>query len=264
MNKKAMSYRLGLLINRLRWPIIVLWLLAILLCIPFLPHIIDPFTTTGFIDESSTSAHAQAYMNKKLDYDDKNKFLIMYHSDTLLATEPEFKAKMKKSLSGLKKFPIKNEIIYPNGTQQISKDKHTAYVAIILKTQDQVGEALLNQFKKSIKKPSNMTILMGGEPLFVQNVNKQTQTDLYKADFVAAPVAIITLIFVFGSVVAATLPIILGGGCALIILTTLYFLGHYFALSIFTINIALLLGLCLCLDYSLFLLAAFVMNYRVE
>ncbi|WP_031565255.1 MMPL family transporter [Legionella wadsworthii] len=257
MNKKTLSYRLGLLINRLRWPIIVLWLLAILLCIPFLPHIIDPFTTTGFIDESATSAHAQAYMNKKLGYDDKNKFLIMYHSDTLLATEPEFKKKMKTSLSGLKKFPIKNEIIYPNGTHQISKDKHTAYVAIILKTQDQIGEELLNQFKKTIKKPSNMTILMGGEPLFVQNVNKQTQTDLYKADFVATPVAIVTLIFVFGSVVAATLPIILGGGCALIILTTLYFLGHYFALSIFTINIALLLGLCLCLDYSLFFISRF-------
>lgn len=102
-----------------------------------------------------------------------------------------------------------------------------------------------------------MTMQIGGEPLFVQNVNKQTQTDLYKADFIATPVAIVTLIVVFGSVVAATLPIILGGGCALIILTTLYFLGHFFTLSIFTINIALLLGLCLCLDYSLFFISRF-------
>lgn len=34
-------------------------------------------------------------------------------------------------------------------------------------------------------------------------------------------------------------------------------LGHLFTLSIFTINIALLLGLCLCLDYSLFFISRF-------
>ena len=257
MQKKALSYRLGRLINKLRWPIIGLWVLAILFCIPFIPHIITPFKTTGFIDESSPSAKAELYMNKKLGYDDKNKFLIIYHSSKLLATHPQFKEKIKKSLSDLKDFPIKHEIIYPDDTHQISKDKHTAYVAVIIKANKPINDELLKQFKESIKKPSHMTIQFGGEAFFIQSVNEQTQTDLYKADFIATPVAIITLIVVFGSVVAATLPIILGGGCALIILTTLYFFGHLFTLSIFTINIALLLGLCLCLDYSLFFINRF-------
>ncbi|WP_454783969.1 MMPL family transporter [Legionella sp. WA2024007413] len=260
MQKKALSYRLGRFINKLRWPIIVLWLLAILLCIPFLPHIITPFKTTGFVDESSQSARAEEYMNKQLGYNDKNKFLIMYHSKKLLATKDKFKEKIKKSLADLKDFPIKHKIIYPDDTHQISKDKHTAYVAVIIKSNKPLTNDLLNQFKDSIKKPSQMTMWIGGEPLFVENVNKQTQTDLYKADIVATPIAIITLILVFGSVVAATLPIILGGGCAIIILTTLYFFGHLFTLSIFTINIALLLGLCLCLDYSLF----FINRFRDE
>ncbi|WP_454781064.1 MMPL family transporter [Legionella sp. WA2022007384] len=260
MQKKALSYRLGRFINKLRWPIIGLWLLAILLCIPFLPHIITPFKTTGFVDESSQSARAEEYMNKQLGYNDKNKFLIMYHSKKLLATQHKFKEKIKKSLSDLKDFPIKHKIIYPDGTHQISKDKHTAYVGVIIKSNKPLSNDLLKQFKESIKKPSNMTMWIGGEPLFVENVNQQTQTDLYKADIVATPIAIITLILVFGSVVAATLPIILGGGCAIIILTTLYFFGHLFTLSIFTINIALLLGLCLCLDYSLF----FINRFRDE
>ncbi|MGL5742342.1 MAG: MMPL family transporter [Legionella sp.] len=259
MQKKALSYRLGRLINHFRWPLIGFLLLVIIACIPFMPHIITPFKTTGFIDESSASAKTEVYMDKKLGYDDKNKFLIMYHSHTLLATHTEFKDKIKKSLSDLKDFPIKHDIIYPD-KDQISKDKHTAYVAVVFKSNEPLSDEHLAQFKESIKKPAHMTMLLGGEPLFVQNVNKQTQTDLYKADFIATPVAIITLILVFGSVVAATLPIILGGGCALIILTTLYFLGHYFTLSIFTINIALLLGLCLCLDYSLF----FINRFRDE
>ncbi|AUH72436.1 MMPL family transporter [Legionella sainthelensi] len=257
MHKKTLSYRLGKLINKLRWPIIIFWVFVVLSCIPFLPHIIAPFKTTGFVDESSQSAKTELYMDKELGYDDKNQFIVMYHSTKLLATRSLFKKKMKESLSGLEDFPLKHEIIYPDDKHQISKDKHTAYVAIIIKTNEPINDQQLKQFKDSIKKPYNMTMQIGGEPLFVQNVNKQTQTDLYKADFIATPAAIVTLVVVFGSVVAATLPIILGGGCALIILTTLYFLGHFFTLSIFTINIALLLGLCLCLDYSLFFISRF-------
>lgn len=250
-------YQVGKVINRFRWPIIILWMLIILGCIPFLPHIMEPFKTTGFVDDRSSSTAVTQYLNKKFGYNSNNKFLIMYHSSKLKATNPEYIAKIKKSLADLDDFPIKHDILLPYKKQQISKDKHTAYVVVIVKTPKPISDKLLRQFKDSIKKPANMTIEIGGEPQFVDNVTHQTQVDLYKADFIATPVAIITLLFVFGSVVAATLPIILGGGCALIILTALYFIGHYFTLSVFTINIALLLGLCLCLDYSLFFISRF-------
>ncbi|MFT4060365.1 MAG: MMPL family transporter [Legionella sp.] len=253
-------YQVGKFINRFRWPIIILWLLAILGCIPFMPNLMDPFKTTGFIDEHSSSAKATNYLNKKFGYDSNNKFLIMYHSSKLDISDSEFSAKIKKSLAGLDDFPMKHEILLPYKNHQVSKDKHTAYAVIILKSLKPISDEQLANFKKTIKKPTNMTMQIGGEPQFVEHVTNQTQIDLYKADFIATPVAIITLIFVFGSVTAALLPIILGSGCAVIILTSLYFLGHYFTLSVFTINIALLLGLCLCLDYSLF----FINRFRDE
>jgi RND superfamily putative drug exporter len=250
-------YQLGKFIYKLRWPIIILWLLILLSCIPFLPHIITPFKTTGFIDEHSSSAIAQEYLDKELKYDSKNKFLIMYHSSKLLATNPLYLKKIKQSLVDLKDFPLKHIIIFPDKKKQMSKDKHTAYVVVIIKTNKPISDKLFAQFKASIKTPSQMTVQTGGEAFFIESVTKQTQVDLYKADFIATPVAIITMILVFGSVVAAFLPIVLGGGCALIILTTLFLLGHLFTLSIFTLNIALLLGLCLSLDYSLFIISRF-------
>jgi RND superfamily putative drug exporter len=250
-------YRSGKFIYTFRWPIIILWLLILVSCIPFLPHLIDPFKTTGFVDEHSPSVNADNNLNKALRYNNKNKFLIIYHSSKLLAASPEFLNKIKDSLTDLEDFPIKHEILYPDKKHQISKDKHTAYAVVIIKTNKPISDKSLTQFKESIKTPSHMSVKIGGEPLFIESVNKQTQVDLYKADFIATPMAIITLLLVFGSVTAALLPIILGGGCALIILTTLYFLGHVFTLSIFTLNIALLLGLCLSLDYSLFIISRF-------
>jgi len=256
--QKTTFYKLGELIYPLRWYIIMMWVLLIVACIPFLPNIIAPFKTTGFVDEQSKSAISKQYLNQKLKFSSDNNILIIYSSKTLLATNPLFNKKIKQSLSRLDQLPIKHDIIFPeNNKKQISKDKHTAYAVLILKTQDPITDKVLVDLKSLIKTPSRMSVLLGGEPIFIENVNKQTELDLYKADFIGTPVAIITLIIVFGSIIAGVLPILLGGGSALMILTTLYFLGHAFTLSIFTLNIALLLGLCLSLDYSLFIISRF-------
>jgi RND superfamily putative drug exporter len=251
-------YRLGIFIYRFRWVIIGLWLITILACLPFLSHIITPFTTTGFIDEQAASTRAEELLNQKFGYSSDNKFLIIYNSKTLIATSPAYQNKIKQSLATLKTFPIPHYIILPELNEKlIAKNQHISYAIVIIKSQKPLNDRLLNQFKAAIKTPTDMTVEIGGKPLFIEQVNEQTQKDLYKADFVAAPLSIIVLILVFGTLFAALLPVILGGGCALIILTLLYFLGHVFTLSIFTLNIALLLGLCLSLDYSLFVISRF-------
>lgn len=256
--KKTLFHNLGNLLYSARWFIIVLWLALIIACIPILPHIITPFKTTGFIAEQSESAKAEQELNKSLRYDRHNQLMIMYTSQTLKATDKQFNKKIKESLSGLSRFSLPHELLLPSSNKkQISKDKHTAYAVLVVKTEQPLHGESLKELKSLIKIPSQMTVQIGGEPIFVEDVNQQTQTDLYKADFIATPVAIITLLFVFGSLVAAFLPIILGGGCAVMILSLLYFIGHLFTLSIFTINIALLLGLCLSLDYALFIISRF-------
>ncbi|SPX60391.1 Putative membrane protein ydgH [Legionella feeleii] len=258
MMKKHLFYKLGSKIYPLRWYIIILWVVIILACVPLLINIVAPFKTTGFKDENSQSAKTQEYIDKKLGYDSANKFLIIYQSNHLRANQSLFNKKIKQSLSGLENFPIKHDIFLPSDNKhQISKDKHSAYVVVIVKSQEPLDADMLAKFTAAIKKPSNMTIEMGGQAIFVREINKETQHDLYKADFIATPVAIITLLVVFGSLTAALLPILLGGGCALIILTALYILGESWTLSVYTLNIALLLGLCLSLDYSLFIISRF-------
>jgi RND superfamily putative drug exporter len=235
-------YQWGCLLYRLRWFVIITWVLLIAACIPFVRDIITPFKTTGFVADQSASVQADNYLNKKLGYN-KNRFMVIYQTDKMSFSNPAFSHAIKKSLQSLNDFPLSHEIIYPDeNDKQVSADKHTAYAVILFRSNEPMNHAVLEQFKASIKKPPQITMHMGGEPIFVEGVNKQTQKDLYKADFIATPVSIITLLLVFGSVVAAVLPIVLGGGCALLILTTLYFIGHVFTLSIFTLNIALLLG----------------------
>lgn len=237
--------------------VILLSLVLVALCIPFTSKMMDPFKAIGFIDPKSESARANKLLNDKLGYS-YNQFIVLYNSEKLIATDPVFKDEIKKSLSGLRKLSVKHQIIYPEtNNKQISGDKHTAYAVILFKGQQEADTDLLKQFKAVVKKPANLSMQIGGEPIFLEDTKTQTQLDLYSAEYVGTPVAILTMLLVFGSVVAASLPIILGGISAFLILMTLYFLGQLFSLSVFTMNIALLLGLCLSLDYALLIINRF-------
>lgn len=257
MKQAGSFFRLGAFIYKLRIPVICLWVVMMLACIPFITQIMTPFKTSGFVDETSKSYKTDQFLDKELGLR-ANRILISYSSEKLRATSALFKKKIKKSLSDLDRFPFKHDIIYPNSqNKQISKDKHTSYVLVTFKLKEPLTQQQITQFRTLIKKPANMKMTFGGEPVFIEDVNLQTQKDLYNADIIAVPVSIIILILIFGSIVAALIPIILGGGAALIILTSLYFLAQELTLSIFTVNIALLLGLCLSLDYSLFIISRF-------
>ena len=252
---KGLFYYFGRLIYPGRWLIIGLFFVFFLLCIPLLPQVTSQFTDTGLVDPQSQSAKTDEFLNDQLNYF-SNRFIIMYQGKT--SFNKSFSQEIHNSLAGLSEFPLRYKIIYPDeNKEQISKDKRTAYAIVLLKSNEKLSDELLTEFKSLIKQPSNLTMIVGGKPIFQADLQAQTQRDLIRAEFIATPIAVITLLLVFGSVTAAFIPIILDAVCAIFILSVLYFLGHGVSLSLFTINIALLLGLCLSLDYALLIIGRF-------
>lgn len=250
-------YHSGKVIYRFRWAICILWLLLLLGCLPILPHIMSPYKSADFLDPNSESHQASKIMNDKLGYN-YNNFIVMYESSKPFDKNPQYLQEIKSSLAPLADIKLQHEIMYPDmNPKQISKDNTKAYAVIVFKNSEAMEHDDLVAVKSAIKQPANLKMSIGGQPIFADDTKKQTQIDLYKAEYIGTPAAIITMLLVFGSVVAASLPVILGGVCALIILSILYFAGHYISLSVFTVNIALLLGLCLSLDYSLFIVSRF-------
>ena len=259
-NSDSTFFKLGHKIFRFRKAIIFFWGILFCACIPFIALTDSPFKDTGFIAEGSISDRTEQFLNKKLGYA-HNEFMILYHSKHLIASDPLYLKQIKKSLEGLKNFSIEHDVIYPQD-QQISSDKHTAYVVVILKTKETLSPEELKKFTSAIKKPKSMTMQVGGEPIFIENINQQTQKDLFNGDMFAIPISLITLLIIFGSVTATVLPIGIGACCAVVMLTILFGIGYLTPLSIFTLNIASLLGLCLSLDYALFIINRFLDELR--
>ena len=86
------------------------------------------------------------------------------------------------------------------------------------------------------------------------------QEDLAKAEAVGFPAILIVLLVVFGSVLAALLPVGLGVAAVLVTGAAVYFLALATTMSVFVTNVASMLGIGVAVDYSLFLLS----RYREE
>jgi RND superfamily putative drug exporter len=84
-----------------------------------------------------------------------------------------------------------------------------------------------------------------------------TERDLRRAELLSIPAAAIALVLVFGSIVAGAVPGLVGGTAVAVTLALMVLLSQVFELSIFSLNLATMLGLGLGIDYSLFVVSRF-------
>jgi uncharacterized membrane protein YdfJ with MMPL/SSD domain len=99
-----------------------------------------------------------------------------------------------------------------------------------------------------------------GQQALWAGMQELQQEDLAKAEAAGFPAILIVLLVVFGSVLAALLPVGLGVAAVLVTGAAVYFLALATTMSVFVTNVASMLGIGVAVDYSLFLLS----RYREE
>jgi RND superfamily putative drug exporter len=122
------------------------------------------------------------------------------------------------------------------------------------------ADALVDALEESGVGSDAVTIHAGGLAVVNGAVTHTIERDLRTAEMIAIPITLILLVWVFGSIVAALLPLAVGifaiiGGFAV-----LQLFAQFTDVSIFALNATTALGLGLAIDYSLFI----VSRYREE
>ena len=101
---------------------------------------------------------------------------------------------------------------------------------------------------------------MGGYAPSFNEVNDQTKKDLTKAELIAFPILALLLLLVFRGVIAASIPLLIGGISIVGTLFVLRVMSLFVDTSVFALNIATALSLGLAVDYALLM----VSRYREE
>src|SRR5580765_307978 len=107
---------------------------------------------------------------------------------------------------------------------------------------------------------SSVTVRVGGGATIGKDVTAEVGSSLGFAEAIAVPIIMLLLVFAFGSVVAALLPLAIGGIAIMGTFAELFVLGHVTDVAVYAINLTTALGLALAIDYALLM----VSRYREE
>ncbi len=102
-----------------------------------------------------------------------------------------------------------------------------------------------------------LTVRVGGSALADAELQDIAESDLKRAEAVVLPGTLILLVLVFGSVVAAALPLLIGVLSIAGTLLVLSVLGAVTDVSVFALNLTTALGLGLGIDYGLLIVSRF-------
>ncbi|MFE3544223.1 MMPL family transporter [Nocardia sp. NPDC059177] len=142
----------------------------------------------------------------------------------------------------------------------VSNDNQQALILASIEGDDAELPVRAAELTEQIQVDGPVTIRAGGLAASFADINTQISKDLVIAEAIAIPVTGLLLALVFGSVVAAALPIAIGLFAIAAALGILRVLTSVADVSIFALNMTTALGLALAIDYSLFI----VSRYREE
>ncbi len=252
-----MFRRLGLGMVRWRYWIVAAWVLAVLTALPFAPRVAAVLTPGGFSSNSMQSQQAINVLQKGLHTSFTN-VQIVFSSNTLTAGNPRFISEAQNAVADLSGWSQVDGVVpFSSNPTQISRDGHAAYTVVLLKDDPDSAPTALPELRRRLRQPAELRMLVGGAPVFYADIQSVSEDDLRRAEEIAFPFAIIALLLVFRSVIAAGLPAAIGGCSVVVSLALLYLLAQVFPVSIFALNITTLFGLGLGVDYSLFMVSRF-------
>jgi len=141
----------------------------------------------------------------------------------------------------------------------VSEDGRSTYFAVALKaTEDKAWQDAGAEIADELNEEPG--VLVGGAAIAQEQVNKQVEEDLKKAELLAFPLLFLLSLLFFRSLVASVLPLMIGGLAIVGTFLILRIASEVGSISIFALNLTTALGLGLAIDYSLFI----VSRYREE
>ena len=257
MKGLSMFYHLGKLATRYRWLIVGFWMVAIAVALPFAPQANSILHSGGFVTPDIESERAVTLLAQKLHLD-LTVVQVIFTSQHDTADSPQFIQESQQALARVRTMPeVSGVVSFVDNPRQISLDRRAAYVNVLLKPDPDSAPKLLPELERRLHPVPDLHTSIGGGPVFYEDIQSVSESDLRRAEMLAFPFAIIALLLVFRSVVAAMLPALVGGGAVIVSLALIFGLGHLTELSIFVLNITTLFGLGLGVDYSLFMVSRF-------
>ena len=185
--------------------------------------------------------------------------VAVYSSDRLGVDEPEFRDAVTGTLDALPADAVTRVVSYFDTPEPslLGADGRTTRVILTLDgdTQDAKSESW-DAVADELDAPG-LTTNIGGEWAVYGDVNEQVSEDIARAESLSMPIVFLLSLLIFGSVVSALMPTLVGAIAVLGAFAVVRLLTGVTDVSVFSINVITLLGMGLAIDYALFVVSRF-------
>jgi RND superfamily putative drug exporter len=190
-------------------------------------------------------------------------FTLVFSSDNLEATDQAFREEVGRALEPLRDEPrvVGIRTLYDDDAasseEMISRDRMSTYAVVEL---EEASEAELREVYPELREQvtsASLEVLTAGALPLNQDFDATAESDLFRAEVVSLPLALMLLVFVFGSLVAAGMPLGVGALAVFGGFVGTLLLARLMDVSIYATNIVTMIGLGVAIDYSLFVVSRF-------
>jgi uncharacterized membrane protein YdfJ with MMPL/SSD domain len=219
----------------------------------------------GFQDPVSESARAIQLLTNKFGQSDQQLVIVVTAPSGAQSDQPRHVA--NDIVQQLKRSPaVFNVSSAWTSPQQaaaglVSKDGNSGLIVANLRG----GENNAQNYAKDLSKQvvhdrDGVTVRAGGVAMVYTQINHQNERDLLLMESLAIPLSFLVLVWVFGGLLTAALPIALGGLAIVGSMSVLRLISFSTDVSTYALNLSTAMGLALAIDYTLLIIS----RYRDE
>jgi uncharacterized membrane protein YdfJ with MMPL/SSD domain len=189
-------------------------------------------------------------------------FILLFSSADMNVASAPYQAALEHAVAPLQSDARVTAVITPYGKSPdglVSRNQHEAVVVVHVKDRSSVAASYISDLRAKVD-PGPLKVVVTGNVPINHAFNTTLESDLQRAEFISLPLALILLVLIFRSAVAALLPVAIGlltigGGVAGTLVVS-----NFTYVSQYAFNIVTLIGLGVSIDYSLM----FVSRFREE
>ncbi len=255
--KPSFFAHVGRYVGRSRSLVLGLWVLFMVVSLALTPQLERSLKGAGMTYEAGEAQRTEQLLQQELNFAADPLTIVFQAAEnqTLKQVQPEID-RLLKQVRELPDVKVTQNIAHQDYR---STDDRTQYSIINLKQKGSDAVPAIKRIEAILKRGSSTTFktFVTGKAVVDRDAQIISKADLTRAELIALPLTLAALFFVFGSIVAATLPIAMGVLTVSVTFGFLYFFAQQMQMSVLALNFTSMLGLGLGIDYSLLIVNRF-------
>lgn len=250
-------YRWGRFVFRFRRAIVAAWLVIFCALIPFALQLPSQLQQNGFSPKDSPYLIGIDKFEKGLGLSSTTIDIVIVGKEGENLTTGKQQKRILNELAPLQDKPYVRDMFINIASRQPGED-HIISVTVMLN--EDTSEALkhFDEIRADIPSVTGADTYLTGNTAVFADMNEAVKNDIFTAEMIGLPLALLILLFVFGTLTAAMLPLIAGLVSVTVTMGLLYFVAVVDgSISNFLPNVVTMLGLAVGIDYALFVVSRF-------